>query len=89
MNNDKCYATKGSGGQGMIITEGNGRTVAVVYEEKDTALFAAAPALLAALVDMETDMIEAMRRHGGLVGSVRPNTLGNATQAIAQARGEG
>ena len=85
----KCYATKGSGGQGMVVDEGTGRTVAVVYDDKDTALFAAAPALLAALVDMETDMIEAMRRHGGLVGSVRLDTLGNAIQAIAQARGEG
>ena len=85
----KCYATTGSGGQGMVIEEGTGRTVAVVYDDKDTALFAAAPALLAALVDMEADMIEAMRRHRGLVGSVRQNTLGNAIQAIAQARGEG
>ena len=85
----KCYATKGSGGQGMVVEEGTGRTVAVVYDEKDTALFAAAPALLAALVDMEKDMIEAMRRHGGLVGSVRQGTLGNAIQTIAQAKGEG
>ena len=79
----KCYATKCSGGQGMVIEDGTGRTVAVVYDNKDTALFAAAPALLAALVDMEKDMIETMRRHGGLVGSVRLNTLGNAIQAIA------
>ena len=85
----KCYPTKGSGGQGIVIEEDTGRTVAVVYDDKGTALFAAAPALLAALVDMEADMIEAMRRHGGLVGSVRQNTLGNAIQAIAQAKGEG
>ena len=40
----RCYATKGSGGQGMVGEEGTGRTVAVVYDHKDTALFAAAPA---------------------------------------------
>lgn len=83
------YARKSSGGQGIICDEDTGRTVAVVYDDKDTALFAAAPALLAALIDMEADMIEAMRRHGGLVGSVRQGTLGNAIQAIAQAKGEG
>lgn len=79
----KCYASKGSGSQGIVIEEGSGRTVAVVYDDKETALFAAAPALLAALVDMEADMIEIMRRHSGLVDTVR---LRNATQAIAQAR---
>lgn len=44
------YAKKSAGrGQGLVISEGDGRNVAVVYDVKDTPLLAAAPALLAAL----------------------------------------
>ena len=85
----KWYPKKSSGGQGTVNEEDTGRTVALAYDEKDAALLAAAPALLAALIDMEADMMEAMRRHGGLVGSVRQGTLGNAINAIAHAKGEG
>ena len=47
------YAGKGSGGQGTVIEEDTGRTVAVAYDEKDAALLAAAPELLAALRELE------------------------------------
>lgn len=36
-------------GQGMVVDEQNGRTVAVSYDAEDTALLAAAPMLLNAL----------------------------------------
>jgi len=38
----------GSGGQGLIISEADGRNVAVAYDAEDSPLIAAAPALLAA-----------------------------------------
>ena len=47
-NTMNYYARKSSGGQGIICDEDTGRTVAVVYDDKDLALLAAAPALLAA-----------------------------------------
>lgn len=43
------YTSKGSGGQGLVIEEDTGRTVAVAYDEKDAAMLAAAPALAEAL----------------------------------------
>jgi hypothetical protein len=44
------YACKSAGAvQGLVIEEGTGRNVAVAYDEKDTALLAAAPRLKAAL----------------------------------------
>jgi hypothetical protein len=47
------YARKSTGtGQGIVIDEDTGRTVAVSYEEKDAALIAAAPALLAVVKDL-------------------------------------
>ena len=43
------YGKEQSGSeQGLIIDEENGRNVAVAYDKRDTALIAAAPALLAA-----------------------------------------
>jgi len=43
------YATKSAGrGQGLVIDDTDGCNVAVVYDEKDTALLASAPNLLAA-----------------------------------------
>lgn len=45
------YAKANSSGQGLVIEEGTGRTVAVAYDQKDTALLAAAP-----------DMKEAMKK---------------------------
>ena len=44
------YASKSSGGtHGCVADEVTGRTVAIVYEDKDTSLLAAAPEMLAAL----------------------------------------
>ena len=43
------YTTKGSMGQGLVIDEADGRTVAVAYDEKDAPLLAAAPDMLEAL----------------------------------------
>lgn len=86
MDNDECYATKGCGGQGMIITVGTGRTVAVVYDEKDTALFAAAPALLAAL-EYAMREVEGYERRTGAHQFC--HWITTARGAIAQARGEG
>ena len=37
--------------QGLVIEEGTGRTVAVAYDPKDTPLLAAAPDLLATLIE--------------------------------------
>jgi len=42
----KWYATKSAGrGQGLVIDEADGRSVAVAYEETDAGLLAAAPEL--------------------------------------------
>lgn len=47
------YAKKSTGrGQGLVIDEDAGRTVAVAYDEQDTELLAAAPELLAALIEL-------------------------------------
>jgi hypothetical protein len=43
------YNKQGSGGQGIVIDEADGRTVAIAYDAKDAALIAAAPELLEAL----------------------------------------
>lgn len=39
------YADKGSGGQGLVIQEGSGRTIALAYDEKNAPVIAAAPDL--------------------------------------------
>lgn len=41
----RWYVKKGSGGQGLIVDEADGRSVAVAYEAKDAALIGAAPEL--------------------------------------------
>lgn len=43
------YAKPGSGGQGLVLDEQTGRTVAVAYDVKDAPVLAASPALLDAL----------------------------------------
>lgn len=43
----KWHTSKGSGGQGLVIDEADGRTVAVAYDAKDAPLLAAAPDLAA------------------------------------------
>lgn len=59
-----------SGGQGLVIDEADGHTVAVAYDEKDAPLLAAAPELAEALwecADMleEAHAYEADNGHGG------------------------
>jgi hypothetical protein len=44
------YTSSGSGGQGLVIDEATGLTVAVAYKAEDAPLIAAAPTLLDALV---------------------------------------
>lgn len=52
----------GSGGQGLIYSEKDGRNVAVIYDERDIPLIESAPKLLAvckcALADLEGIMPE-------------------------------
>jgi hypothetical protein len=43
------YAKNGSGGQGIVIDEDTGRSVAVAYDVKDAPLLAAAPEMAEAL----------------------------------------
>ncbi len=76
------YARKSSGGQGIICDEDTGRTVAVVYDDKDMALLAAAPALLAAL---EYAMLEVK----GYGAHQFCDWITTARGAIAQAKEEG
>ena len=45
------YSPKSSNHQGTIVSEPDGRTVAVAYDKADAPLLAAAPALLKALMD--------------------------------------
>jgi hypothetical protein len=47
--NNWYHNTKSDAVQGLVIEENTGRTVAVAYDPKDTALLAAAPALLTTL----------------------------------------
>jgi hypothetical protein len=45
------YTASTGNHQGLVIDEETGRNVAVAYDKKDASLIAAAPALLAALVN--------------------------------------
>lgn len=45
------YAPKSNSHQGTIVSESDGRTVAVAYDKADAPLIAAAPLLLKALMD--------------------------------------
>jgi hypothetical protein len=74
------YAKRaGNDTQGIIIDEETGRTVAVTYDHKDTALLAAAPVLLNACRLVE----EAWAGSGDMVGAVDACLL-----AIAKAKEE-
>ena len=51
--NEQWYDKPGCGGQGLVISEADGRNVAVAYDAKDAPLLAAAPDLLAACITAE------------------------------------
>ena len=55
------YFKLGSMGQALVIDEADGRNVAVAYDEKDAALLAAAPELLAALTAVEARLTSVAR----------------------------
>ena len=78
------YAAKSAGdSQGLVIEEDTGRSVAVAYDVKDTPLLAAAPELLAALIDMV-----ALAEHKvlGRADNWDGSTQGQLTAAIRGAR---
>jgi len=50
------YGKVQGNGQGLVISETDGRSVAVAYDEKDTNLIAAAPKLLEACMLLMTGM---------------------------------
>jgi hypothetical protein len=82
---EKWYAARSAyDGQGLVISEATGRNVAVTYDERDTALAAAAPELLEALEGM-VSACDKMLRHGNGAPSFR---LAMAYDAIAKAKGE-
>lgn len=85
------YASKGSMGQGLIIEEETGRNVAVAYEEKDAALLAAGPALLAfAQACMEYWQDGGMPLSPSAMLTPDDRTiLETARSALARATGEG
>lgn len=49
---EKWYKVKTENHQGLIISEIDGRNIAVTYDEKDADIVAAAPEMLAALKDL-------------------------------------
>lgn len=72
------YVANGPGGQGHVVSETDGRNVAITYDEKDAPLVAAAPELLKAL-----EIISLRCDEWGY------HSLGEiADAAIAKARGE-
>lgn len=83
------YAKETSAGQGVIADDETGRSVAVAYDVKDTALLAAAPELLAALQGLAStartfrNVPKAKQEWTGL----DDDALAAAFAAIAKARG--
>ena len=75
------YAPKSSNHQGTIVSEGDGRTVAVAYDKADAPLLAAAPDLFEALRDLHAAC--------EFWEDQNDSVLRNAVEAIAKARGEG
>ena len=59
------YAKNSSGDQGIVIDANTGRTVAVAYEARDTAILAAAP-----------DMLEGLERLADLYAELERITRG-------------
>ena len=81
------YKARMSGnGQGLVIEQDTGRTVAVVYDDRDMALLAAAPALLAAL-EYAMREVEGYEQRTGAHQFC--HWITTARGAIAQAKEEG
>ena len=81
------YAKKSaSSGQGIVIDEQTGQSVAVAYDTKDTALLAAAPELLAAL-QLFTEFRAGLGKTGAKVSIADVEKAARA--AIAKATGNG
>ncbi len=76
------YASPSSGGQGLIICTDTGENVALSYDVQNAALISAAPAMLAALIE-----IDEARKGQNLEFSAASWYL-KAREAIAQARGQ-
>jgi len=79
------YAPKSSNHQGVIVSEGDGRTVAVAYDKADAPLIAAAPELLE-VVNRMLETPEPMTRTEHFEYSAETTRLARA--AISKAKGE-
>lgn len=75
--------------QGLIACEETGRNIAVAYDASDAPVIAAAPAMLAALVEVSKcpDAMAALTRMGMIEGGER-NYGAEVRAAIALAQGE-
>jgi hypothetical protein len=90
----KLYAKTGADGQGLIIDEADGRTVAVAYDGQDAALLAAAPDMQAALISIEARLTACARAFYGdgtskaLMAALKgwKDDIGPARAAIAKAQ---
>ena len=79
------YAKVTSSHQGLVADEITGRTVALVYDDKDTDLISAAPDLLEAL---EWIVFHLEHRLGNRPDLITSNEKQRLTAAIAKAKGE-
>lgn len=80
------YTGKTCAGQGLVIEDGTGRSVALVYDIGETALFAAAPVMLAALRKADT-LLHELRAHE-LTDADSRDAVRSVLNAIAAATGE-
>lgn len=78
------YAKNTSSGQGLVIDEKDGRTVAVAYDQKDTPLLAASEEMLSAL----EWFIEFCTEDELCNGSAEAHWLKSVRAVIAKAKGE-
>jgi hypothetical protein len=83
------YAKRaGNDAQGMVADEDTGRTVAVTYDHKDTALLAAAPDLLAALDYLLEQTVDCDLAYGIELTEGEHEARQMARAAIAKAKEE-
>ncbi len=85
--------TAGDHNQAMVIAEATGKTIALVYDRKNTALLTAAPEMLAALesalaqLQEEKERCDEMNLGPAFTGNLDV-TIEAARSAIARAKGE-